>query len=217
VTYSAVIFDLDGTLADTLVTIGSALNQGLLAVGRPQLSLDAVARIVGEGVETLCRRALGESDEPLVKKLVAATRASYAANPMVDCRLYPGIRDMLAELRSDDVRLAVLSNKPHDLTLATLDGLDVTSCFELALGHSEAFPRKPDPTSAHHLVERLGRGAAETLYVGDTPIDIQTAHAAKLTVAAVTWGFRSEQELSEWSPHHLVRHPTEIVQLCRRP
>jgi phosphoglycolate phosphatase len=216
--YRAAIFDLDGTLADTLQTIAAALNHGLTAIDRPTLSLPAVARIVGEGVTMLCRKALdgdADADEALLAALERATRAFYAEHPMLECRLYPGIADMLDGLRDAEVRLAVLSNKPHDLTVATLSGLGIESRFVEILGARDDFPRKPDPTSARYLAGRLGVGSERILYVGDTPIDMATAKAARLPVAAVTWGFRSEAELRPHCPDHLISSPEEIVRLCR--
>lgn len=215
--YRAAIFDLDGTLADTLATIGAALNHGLETIGRTPLSLPEVARIVGEGVQMLCRRALGGGacDDSTLDGLLRATRAHYAAHPMFECRLYPGIANMLDRLRDANVRLGVLSNKPHDLTLATMRGFGIEDRFIEILGARDDFPRKPDPTSALHLVKQLGAPKEHVLYVGDTPIDMQTAKAAKLAVAAVTWGFRSEAELRPYAPDHVVSHPDEIIQLCR--
>src|SRR5688572_518871 len=116
--HDAVIFDLDGTLADTLETIAAALNHGLATIGNEPLSLAQVARIVGEGVTTLCEKALTGGRPEALAPLLAATRAHYAANPMYRCRLYPGIAELLDQLAARGVALAVLSNKPHDLTLA---------------------------------------------------------------------------------------------------
>lgn len=215
--YRAVIFDLDGTLADTLKTIAAALNHGLTTIGRPTLSLPEVARIVGEGVGMLCKKALGEGDETILADLLRATRGYYAEHPMFECRLYPGVASMLDGLRDADARLAVLSNKPHDLTVATMRGLGLESRFVEILGASDGFPRKPDPTSARHLAKRLATPNDEILYVGDTPIDMETAKAANLPVAAVTWGFRSRAELLPYRPDHVISDPEEIVRLCRTP
>ncbi len=214
--YDAVIFDLDGTLADTLETIGAALNHGLVQVGQAPLELAHVSRIVGEGVQMLCRNALPPDRSDLADRLIAETRAFYARNPMLHCRLYPGIDEMLDALSQDGSRLAVLSNKPHDLTLATVEGLRIEGLFDQVLGHREDFPRKPDPTSANYIVTKLGVPREKVLYVGDTPIDMQTAVAAGLDIAAVTWGFRSEDELRAHSPKHVVTHPREITRLCRQ-
>ena len=213
--YAAAIFDLDGTLADTLATIAAALNHGLGAIGRPTLSHPEVARIVGEGVAQLCAKALKGETPELVDRLLTETRAFYARNPMLHCRLYPGMQEMLDGLRDSKTRLAVLSNKPHDLTLATIAGLGLEERFEIVLGHREDFPRKPDPTSARHIVEQLGLARERVLYVGDTPIDMQTAKAAQLDVVAVTWGFRSRQELEPFAPNFVVTTPQEIVTICR--
>jgi phosphoglycolate phosphatase len=214
--YDALIFDLDGTLADTLRTIAAAVNHGLAAVGLETLSLERVARIVGEGVATLCERALPPDRAALHQDLLREVRAYYALNPMQHCRLYPGIDSMLDRLAVLDARLAVLSNKPHELTVATLRGLGIEARFREVLGHREEFPRKPDPTSVRWLIERLGVERDRVLYVGDTPIDIGTARAAGLAVAAVTWGFRPEEELSPLQPDFIVRSPREILAICER-
>lgn len=214
--YDGAIFDLDGTLADTLQTIAAALNHGLSQVGRPTLPLERVARIVGEGVATLCVKALDGEAAHLAEPLLLHTRAFYQRNPMHECRLYPGIAAMLDALRDGGVALAVLSNKPHDLTIATLAGLGVEGFFVRALGHREEFPRKPDPTSVRWLLSELALPPARVLYVGDTPIDLETARAAGLDSAAVTWGFRSIEELRPHRPRFEVETPARIVELCLR-
>jgi phosphoglycolate phosphatase len=209
--HDAVIFDLDGTLADTLETIAAALNHGLATIGNEPLSLAQVARIVGEGVTTLCEKALTGGRPDALAPLLAATRGHYAANPMYRCRLYPGIAELLDQLAARGVALAVLSNKPHDLTLATVRGLGIEDRFRHVLGHQDEFPRKPDPTSAEFLLRELGVARTRVLYVGDTPIDVATARAASFEVAAVSWGFRSGAELLATHPDHLVHSPHELA------
>ncbi len=215
-TWRGLIFDLDGTLADTLRTISAALNHGLEALGLPSHPGEAVAGMVGEGVEVLCRKGLPEGRLDLLPALTMEVRAFYDRNPMLHVRFYDGVAAMIEELRAIGARLAVLSNKPHPLTVQTIAGLGASDAFEVVLGQRDEFPRKPDPTSTRWILGRLELAAEEVLYVGDTPIDMQTARAAGMTSVAVTWGFRGRDELARHEPGHFVDRPDEIVALYRR-
>lgn len=211
----AVIFDLDGTLADTLACIAAAVNAGLAAVGLPERSLTDVRGMVGEGIATLCARALPPDRPDLGDALLEATRAAYDARPMHEVRLYPGMQEMLDLLRGSAAELAVLSNKPDHLTVATIDGLGIRGYFRCVLGHREEFPRKPDPKSARFVAAALGVEPGEVLYVGDTPIDMQTGRAAGFRVVAVSWGFRALAELLPFRPDHVVHDPRDVAALYR--
>ena len=212
-TKRAVILDLDGTVADTLATIGAALNDGLAALDLPRRTLDEVAGMVGEGVVVLCRKGLPAGAEDRLDELLHEVRAAYREHPMRHCRLYDGMQDALDALRDRGVRLAVLSNKPHELTVATVEGLGVADRFDDVVGHREEVPHKPDPTSARALCARLGVEPSRVLYAGDTPIDVQTARNAGFVSIAVTWGFRPADELTACSPDHLIDSPSRIVEI----
>lgn len=211
-----VIFDLDGTLADTLGTITAGLNQGLAALGLPRHPAARIRRMVGEGVQVLCEKALPADRQELSDVLVERVLAFYLEHPTHDARLYPGIARLLHELAEAEAILAVLSNKPDLATLKTVDGLGIGGYFARVLGKRDDLPRKPDPTSVRWILEQLALAPDEVLYVGDTPIDMQTAAAAGLTSVAVTWGFRSRAELLAAAPCHVVDHPREIVPLYLR-
>ncbi|MFG0316561.1 MAG: HAD family hydrolase [Planctomycetota bacterium JB042] len=216
-TVRGLVFDLDGTLVDTLGTIAAALNHGLGVLGLPTHPNRAVATMVGEGVRVLCRKALPDArrdDESLLERLLVETRAFYDANVLLGARPYDGVEAMLRTLVEEGARLAVLSNKPDPLTVATMEGLGWAGLFEVVLGHREEFPRKPDPTSVRWILDRIGLAPAETLYVGDTPIDMRTARAASIPSIAVTWGFRGRAELEAERPDHLVDRAEEIVRLA---
>ena len=217
-TARGIIFDLDGTLADTLDTIAAALNDGLASLGLPVHPREAVAAMDGEGVGVLCERGLPtdrRAEAGLHARLMTAVRAAYDAHPMRHARLFDGVAEMVAALADDGVRLAVLSNKPHPLTVATVEGLGVGDRFEVVLGQTDDFPRKPDPSSARWILERLGLAADDVLYVGDTPVDMETARAAGLRSIAVTWGFRSRRELEACAPDHVVEDAAALVALAR--
>lgn len=212
------VFDLDGTLADTLGTIAAALNHGLGALDLPTHPPEAVSTMVGEGVRVLCLKALPAeraADTELLARLLAEVRAFYDANVMLGARLYDGVEEMLRTLAKDGARLAVLSNKPDPLTVATVEGFGLSGLFDVVLGQRDEFPRKPDPTSVRWILDRLELAPAEALYVGDTPTDMRTAKAASIPSVAVTWGFRGRAVLEAEGPDHVVDRAEEIVAIQR--
>lgn len=211
--WRAAVFDLDGTLADTLQTITVALNHGLAALGLPGREEREVRRMVGEGIGVLCERALPAGRADLLARLHAEVRAFYDRNTLLHCRLYDGVEAMLRALHGAGAHLAVLSNKPDELAARTVEGLGVARYFDCVLGHREEFPRKPDPAALRWILERFDLDPRETLYVGDTPIDMQTAGAAGLAAVAVTWGFRDREELLAFAPRYVVDRPAEIVRI----
>lgn len=211
-----VIFDLDGTVADTLETIAAALNDALRSLGLPEHGESAVAMMVGEGVRVLCEKALAPEHAHRIEEVIPATIAAYDREPMRHCRLFPGMLELLDRLVDQGATLAILSNKPHDLTVQTVEGLGVGDRFRQVVGYREPIPHKPDPTSARKLLDELGLDATEVLYVGDTKIDMDTAVAVGMRSVAVSWGFRSREDLLRCEPAHMVDHPTEIGALYER-
>lgn len=209
----AVLFDLDGTLADTLKTIAGAVNHGLRQLGHPEHPVDAYRQMVGEGVLTLCRRALPEGCSLDLELLLVAVRSFYAKNSLLHVRAYDGVPELLRSLRKRGAKLGVISNKPHDLTVSTVEGLNLGAHFGCVLGQRDDLPGKPDPAGALWVLEQLGVDPAEAMLVGDTPIDLRTARAAGLTSVAVTWGFRGEKELLGEGPDHLVCRPGRILEI----
>jgi len=208
-----VIFDLDGTVADTLQTIAAALNDGLRSLGLPEHGEAAVATMVGEGARALCEKALAPEHADRIEEVVAATLAAYDREPMRHCRLFPGMRELLDGLVDRGAVLGILSNKPHDLTVQTVEGLGVGNHFQQVVGYREPIPHKPDPTAARMMLETFGVDATEVLYVGDTKIDMDTAVAVGMRGVAVSWGFRSREDLLRCNPAHMVDHPREIAAL----
>ena len=212
-TKQAVLFDLDGTLADTLKTIACAVNYGLGQLGHAEHPVDAYRQMVGEGVLLLCERALPEGQLEDLELLLAAVRSFYGQNPLLHVRAYDGVVDLVRLLRERGAKLGVLSNKPHDLTVCTVQGLHLASDFDCVLGQRDDIPRKPDPAGAQWVLRQLGVQPGQALLVGDTPIDVRTARAAGLTSVAVSWGFRDEAELLAEEPDHLVHRPDEILEI----
>ena len=211
--FKAVIFDLDGTLLDTLEDLGESMNSVLLNMGFSQHPIEAYKLFVGDGMEELARRVLpqGNRDGGTVRACVEAMRGEYGKRWHTKTKPYKGICEMLNELVHAGVFLSVLSNKPHDFTKEVVrfyfDGK-----FKLVYG-SGVFPRKPDPAGALHVARESGFSVQEFLYVGDTGTDMRTARAAGIISAGVLWGFRSRAELLEFGASVVVSDPGEILDL----
>ncbi|MFH0946522.1 MAG: HAD-IA family hydrolase [Planctomycetota bacterium] len=210
-TWKAVIFDLDGTLTDTLQTIAVSVDHGLAELGLPGHTTDAYRLMVGEGVEELCRRALPDGKQHELENLLRRVRAFYDQNILLHVRLYDGVLDLLRSLRQRGAHLAVLSNKPDSLAQATVDGMGLRPYFDVVLGASDSLPRKPDPEAAWWVAGQLALDREQVLFVGDTPIDVNTARAAGMASVAVTWGFRTREELLPSEPSYLVDQPGQVL------
>ena len=206
-----VVFDLDGTLADTLATIAGVANFALRSLDLPEHPRDAYRMMVGDGIVVLCRRALPPDRKELEAELLARVRARYADHYLDGARLYDGMRELLFDLKQRGARLGVLSNKPDELTRKTVDGLGVGALFDVVMGQREGVAPKPDPAGAIEMRTALGLPAHEILYVGDTAIDMQTARNAGFPSVGVLWGFRPPRELRENGADFLAMRPAEIL------
>lgn len=218
----AVIFDLDGTLLNTLADITAAMNYSLVEHGYPAATLDEVRTRVGWGLSTLVTRSLPDGsreDADLVAAIARGTQAYYRQHPVVETVPYPGVLDLLRELSSQGYRLGVLSNKPDELVQPIVTELldpVVRSAspdrrgFAAVLGRRDGEPHKPDPTSTFRVLELLGVSAGETAFVGDSEIDIETARAAGCVAVGVAWGFRDPSALSAAGAHHVCYSTDEL-------
>jgi phosphoglycolate phosphatase len=213
--YQAVIFDLDGTLLDTLEDIGATVNRVLSARGFPIHPIDAYRFYLGDGVAKLITRALPEDkrDAETVRSCLDAYRADYDHNWNVKTRLYEGIGAMLDALAARALKLAILSNKPHDSTQECVREFMSRWSFDAVIGGREGAPLKPDPAGALAIAHFLGIPPAACLYLGDTAIDMKTAIAAGMTPVGVLWGFRPAHELRESGAQMLIDQPIEILGL----
>ncbi|WP_267928778.1 HAD family hydrolase [Desulfolithobacter dissulfuricans] len=215
--YKAVIFDLDGTLLDTLDDLAESGNRVLAAQGMPTHPREAYCYFVGDGLEMLIRRIVPEDrrDEETIRRLIQEFREVYSRNWNVLSRPYPGVDDMLEELRRLGLSLAVLSNKPDDFTRHCVQELLGNHSFVSVLGHRPGVPRKPAPDGALEIAETMGLTPADILYLGDTATDMETALRAGMTPVGALWGFRTADELRQSGAAHLVSHPGEVVELVR--
>lgn len=217
--FRAAIFDLDGTLLDSLHDIANAANVALAAIGCPTHPIEAYRTLVGDGVRMLFQRASTDCREnpEVLERCIQVYAEAYAATWHRESRPYPGIVDMLKRLQHAGLRLAVLSNKPDAFTQQCVAYFFPETQFEYVLGHSDRFPRKPDPTSATYLVHCMGVEARSVAYVGDTNTDMQTAVGASLSPIGVLWGFRSREELVESGAKELVATAQELAERLLQP
>jgi phosphoglycolate phosphatase len=216
--YAAIVFDLDGTLLDTLADIAQAANRVLVQRGLAAHPVDAYRQFVGEGVRVLFERSLPQvADDivPCTDDIVAACaedfRHAYAQCWNVQTRPYDGIDDLLSALVSRGVRLAVLSNKPDVFTKACVREYFSQFPFEAVLGQREGVPRKPDPAGAREIAALMNLAPERILYVGDTAIDMQTANAAGMFPVGVSWGFRPRSEMLAGGARAMIDRPAELL------
>ncbi len=209
----AVLFDLDGTLADTLRDIGESVNHALASIGLPAHEIARYAAWVGDGVPMLCRRAMGGHREDQFDELVRRTGEYYRQHFMAHSALYPGVADLLDALQERAIPVGVLSNKPHEFTVPMVQNLCGRWKLEVVEGCREEALRKPDPRVARTLCTALGAAPGETAFVGDAAVDIHTAHNAGMISVGVTWGFRGINELQEAGAMHFIDRPVELLRL----
>lgn len=209
----AVIFDLDGTLLDTLADLANAMNAVLGRNGFPPHGREAYKRMVGDGVRMLVHRALPEAhrSDAILEALVPQMRAEYRLRQIEHTRPYPGIPDLLDALRAHHLPMAILTNKPHETTVALVGALLAPWPFDIVQGECPEIPRKPDPAGALRIASTFGIPTHEIFYLGDTDTDMITATAAGMVAVGVLWGFRSAEELLAHGARMLIEEPRELL------
>jgi len=211
--YRAAIFDLDGTLLDTLTDLSQAANHALTAVGRPTYSRDAYRTLVGQGVRNLFIDALGPAHQSLLEGAITAFHAYYADHRFDTTAPYPGIVAMLDRLSAEQALLGVLSNKPHEATVDVVTRFFGSLTWTALRGHIQGTPPKPDPASAMQTLAQMRVEPDQCVYVGDTRVDMLTGKAAGMFTVGVSWGFRSVQELRESGADVIIDEPAELIRL----
>jgi phosphoglycolate phosphatase len=209
----AVLFDLDGTLADTLADLADATDAALTALGCPTHPLPNYRHMVGDGARNLCQRALPSDRQDLADQAVRLMRQHYDAHCFDKTRLYDGVPALVAELRRRGLKLAVLSNKPDDFTKRMIAHYFRPNPFDEVRGQLPDVPLKPDPTATSQIADRLGVPPGAWLYLGDTNTDMRAARAAGMFAVGVLWGFRDRQELLDSGAQALVATPAEVLSL----
>ncbi len=209
---SLLIFDLDGTLVNTLEDIASSVNFTLQKLGRPVVPLDSIRQFVGDGIEMLMRRALNGRDE-FLSDAVGIYKVHHSRNLLVRSRLYPSVIGVLEHFRS--IPMAVISNKSSEFVRPLLDSLKILCYFHTVIGADRGLPLKPAPDAVLKILSDTGVPRDRTAMVGDGATDIRAGKAAGVMTCAVTYGFRSEDELKKAGPDFVIHEFSELKTLFK--
>ncbi len=209
--YTSIIFDLDGTLVDTLIDLADTCNEVLDFYHFPTHPTFAFKTFVGDGLQVLIKKIspVG-TDANVLQQCCELFTARYSQNWKRNSCPYEGISDMLSALKQHGIKLAVLSNKPHEFTKLFIDTFFSPELFSCVYGHRMGIPKKPDPTVALEIAAQFGSRPQNTLFVGDSGVDIMTGKAAGMGTVGVSWGFRAVKELTENNADIIVRNPLEL-------
>lgn len=208
--YDLVIFDLDGTVLDTLEDLANAVNHGLQAHDYPCHSVEKVRTMIGNGVANLIHRALPDGTGEAEHAAVLADFKAHYRDHMNDCtRPYDGIPALLKALRNAGVKVGINSNK-YDGALQNLCRLHFEGLFDYAVGESEVTPKKPDPTAAKRIMDAVGAAPEKTIYIGDSNVDLETARNAGVDGAWVSWGLRRREEMQGCEIPRAFDRPEEL-------
>ena len=211
--FKVVIFDLDGTLIDTIADIASAANSALANNNMPTHTVEDYVKMVGGGLRTLIEVALPtDKTEALVDKCTHEIIEAYHKKPVKHTIPYSGVVDLLSKLHGK-LKLAILSNKHHDLTTRIVKEVLPSEKFDVIRGLIPGTPKKPDPTSAFELCEQLGCKPEEVLYVGDSDVDMQTAVNAGFYPVGVDWGFRSAEVIKAHGAKKVISTPADLLKI----
>ena len=211
----AILFDLDGTLLDTLVDIADSANSTLARYGFPTHSLDVYRYFIGDGVNMLISRALPKEkrSSDIIAKCVKGFREFYSLNWNAKTRPYDGVLELLDALAAKHIKMTILSNKPDNFTKQCVSELLPNHHFEMILGQRDGVPMKPDPAGALLIAENLGIAPSQFLYLGDSAIDMDTAVRAGMFPVGVLWGFRPLEELQEYGAQAVIERPVDLLEL----
>ncbi len=206
----AILFDLDGTLVDTLMDLANAANRVLEMHGLPGHELDAYRRFVGNGAKNLMMQCSGATDEALIERLYSDFLTVYDKSCLETVRPYDGTVELLDELIAKGYRLGVVTNKPHEQALRIVENL-FGDRFLCVFGGCDRYPRKPDPASVMLAAQQIGVAVKDCLFVGDSDVDVRTAHAAGIPCVGCSFGFRGEEELRSAGADGLINKFSELT------
>ncbi|MCT7517515.1 HAD family hydrolase [Aliarcobacter cryaerophilus] len=210
-----VIFDLDGTLLDSIEDIASSMNKVLESLQLPTHKIEDYKHFVGGGVDILVENALSNQSKEIKDEVIKRFKIEYDGKLHSKTLPYDGIYELLDELKKLDINLGVLSNKPHEFTVSYVNHFFKNYNFKEIHGQKKDVPKKPDPKAALDIVKCLDSSCENTYFIGDTKIDMQTAKSANMTAIGVLWGFRDEKELRDFGADFIVSNPLEILKIIK--
>jgi 2-phosphoglycolate phosphatase len=209
----AVLFDLDGTLIDSKKDIAAAANAARIHFGMPALPLEVVTNYIGWGIEHLNHKSLETEDPARLAEGLEVLKAHYREHCVDQTLVFPGVRELLGFLKERGVSLGLVSNKPHEFTLITLEKLDLMKFFSVAMGADATPNKKPHPEPLLTALQKMGASPQEAVMIGDSPVDIQAARAAGMLVGVVEHGFVPREKLNAADPDWLVSSLEEFVEI----
>lgn len=209
----AIVFDLDGTLADTLMDLAEALNYALERFGLAGQSVEACRQMVGDGTRTFVSRAIPADRQEMVEEVLGVAREYYRENYLQHTRLYEGVYDAVTGLRRRGVKLSVLTNKDEQMARRIVEHFFAPGVFEFVMGSPDGSAIKPGREAIEKLLNIMGASAREVTVVGDSPVDMATAQAVGARGVGVAWGFRSRAELIESGAFAVIDAPAELLEL----
>ncbi|MBQ3045035.1 MAG: HAD family hydrolase [Clostridia bacterium] len=212
--FNTIVFDLDGTLTDTLDDLRSSVNFALSQFGFPERSRDEIRSFVGNGVRRLIYRSVPENtDTATAEKCLEVFREHYKANSCVETRPYDGIADLLETLKKRGIKTAVVTNKMHEAAADIVEYF-FGGLIDITIGQSEKIAPKPAPDSVFLALEKLGVSKEDAVYVGDSEVDCMTAHNAGIPCIGVTWGFRDREVLEANGADYIAENSQDIIQFA---
>lgn len=214
--YDTVIFDLDGTLLDTLEDLADSVNYALARYGYPGRDIDEIKNFVGNGVARLMELAIpGGTENPQYKMCLADFRSHYSGNMRHKTKAYKGIMELLRQLSGEGCKMAIVSNK-YDKAVKGLCQAYFKEYIKVAIGESKNISKKPAPDSVLKALEELGSSADKAVFVGDSEVDVKTAKNAGVICIGVTWGFRGRDVLEREGANYIIDKPDELLEIISR-
>jgi phosphoglycolate phosphatase len=211
--YKAAIFDLDGTLLDTLDDLADAMNDALRAQGFPAHPADDYKQMIGNGVANLVKRALPPDRQEMLEHTLYLMRDNYAKNAINKTKPYDGILETLRNLHQNGLKLAVLTNKDQNFSITLVEHYFGKELFEVIWGAIVGRPIKPDPAVLYELLTSLNVPPDQAIFIGDSGVDMDIAKAANVDSVGVTWGFREKNELVAHHACRIIDQPQELLKI----
>ena len=209
--HKGVIFDLDGTLIDTLGDIAASMNKALELHGFPVVEIEAYRERVGWGIRRLASLCLSENNQEAADKVAETAVKFYSEAPLVFTKAYPGIPELVSELRQRKIKTAVLTNKPDPTAQLVVAGIFPQGSFYSVKGEIFGRPRKPDPACVWDLVVEMNLSPGDIIFAGDSEIDIETAVSSGCFPLGVSWGYRSRETIIKAGARHIIDKPEELL------
>ncbi|MBA4689016.1 MAG: HAD family hydrolase [Candidatus Galacturonibacter soehngenii] len=214
--FKACIFDLDGTLTDSLESIAYSANRAIAAFGFAPNPVEAYKHFAGDGADTMLERSLiaaGDVNLEYIEPVKQKYKELFQKDCMYLVKPYEGIVELLKILKEKNIKIAVLSNKPHNRAVDVVETLFGKDYFDIIMGQSKHIKRKPSPDGALIIADELGLLTSECIYIGDTNTDMITGKSANMFTVGVTWGFRDRQELEANNADYIIDSPLQLLEI----